>query len=474
MLAQNLITFADLPGPPSLPLVGNKLALARAGGPNHAFQQWCDRYGPTYRLRLPAPTVVTADPLLVDQVLKQRPETFRRSPRVTSTLQGLGIHGVFTAEASEWHRLRRVATRSLNAAHLNTYFDTMTRTAERVRRRWHDAAATGERIDVLDEMMRYTLDVTVGLAVGHDLNAVENRDGGLPARLPELFPEIGRRLYAPLPYWKFLNGARRRRLAETMSELDALVAEQFQVAKARVAGGASPANFLEALAAPVDGEPELSHAELVGNVLTMLLAGEDTTSATAAWTLHYLANDPQMLRRVRAEAQTVLGDRPFAGDPGTLRKLELAGAAVREAVRMRPVAPYLAMQALHDVVLTGQDGPLRIDSGTIVFVLLSRGARHDTDRFGEPDEFRPQRWLGADPEATGGTAPFLPFGGGPRFCPGRNLAIVETTLVTSMLCREFDLEPDTTTGSVGERTAFSVFPTNLFVRARLPQPANPE
>jgi cytochrome P450 len=471
VVEKNLLTFRDLPGPKALPVVGNRLALAGPGGPNQALQQWNDRYGSTYRLRLPAPAVVTSDPFLVNAVLRQRPETFRRSPRVTSTLRELGIHGVFTAEGEQWQRLRGIANRSLNARHLNAYFDTLTRSAERLRLKWH--AAAGERIDVLDEMMRYTLDVTVGLAVGYDLNSVEDHGGGLSARLPELFPEIGRRLYAPVPYWRFLPSARRRRLAETMRELSEIIGRHYETAKARVAGGATPSDFLEVLATPEEGEPELTHAELVGNVLTMLLAGEDTTSATAAWTLHYLANDPELLRRVRAEAEAVLGDRRFAHAPAELRKLELAGAAVREAIRMRPVAPYLAMQARHDVVLAGGTHALRVDAGTIVFVLLSRGAHHDAARFPEPNRFHPERWLGAGPAVNSVTAPFMPFGGGPRFCPGHNLALMETTLVVSMLCREFDLEPDTSAGPVGERTAFSVFPTNLHVRARLPQPGSP-
>jgi cytochrome P450 len=473
VLAQDALTIRDLPGPRSLPVFGNKLALAAAGGPNQALQKWNDQYGSTYRLRLPAPAVVTSDPFLVNAVLRQRPDTFRRSPRVSATLRELGIHGVFTAEDDEWQRLRAIATRSLNAAHLTAYFDTLTRSAERLRLKWHAAAAAGDRIDVLDEMMRYTLDVTVGLAVGYDLNSVENHGGGLSQRLPELFPEIGRRLYAPVPYWRFLPSARRRRLSRTMTELSDIIGRHFEQAKSRVADGATPSNFLEALAVPADGEPELTHTELVGNVLTMLLAGEDTTSATAAWTLHYLANDPEMLHRIRAEAESVLGDRHIVDSPATLRKLELAGAAVREAIRMRPVAPYLAMQAKHDILLSGRHNRLLIDSGTIVFTLISRGAHHDEARFPESDQFRPERWLGTGPAANSVTAPFMPFGGGPRFCPGRNLALVETTLVTSMLCRDFDLEPDTSAGPVGERTAFSVFPTNLHVRARLPQPVSP-
>ena len=448
-----------------MPLLGNRLALARRGGPNRALQQWSARYGPTYRLRLPAPAVVSEDPLLVEAVLRQRPDSFRRSPRISGILRETGIHGVFTAEGAEWHRLRRIVARSLNPAHLSAYFGNLTRSAQRLCGRWHAAVAAGEKIDVLEDMMRYTLEVTVGLAVGHDLDAFGSRGDGLAARLPELFPEVGRRLYTPVPYWRFLPSARRRRLAATLSDLDVLVAQHFSAARERIAAGAAPATFLEALVATVEGEAPLTHRELVGNVLTMLLAGEDTSSATAAWTIHYLASHPDELRQVRAEAETVLGVKPFAENPAVLRRLTYAQAAVKEAIRLRPVAPYLAMQAWHDITLPTRTGVLEIRSGTIVFVLLTRGALHDDVQFPDPATFRPGRWLTDLPPGNASRAPFLPFGSGPRFCPRRNLALREATLVTSMLCREFNITPDTGDGPVGERNAFSVFPTNLYVRA---------
>jgi cytochrome P450 len=78
--------------------------------------------------------------------------------------------------------------------------------------------------------------------------------------------------------------------------------------------------------------------------------------------------------------------------------------------------------------------------------------------------FRPERWLEGSPQPE--ALPFAPFGNGPRFCPGRNLALLEATMVTSVLSRAFDLEHDHSAGPVRERMSFTAFPANLFLRAR--------
>ncbi len=294
--------------------------------------------------------------------------------------------------------------------------------------------------------MRYTLDVTSGLAMGHDLNSLEQTGDGLHRRLPLLFPEIGR----------------RRRLDATVREIDALVRDRFAEAARRMEGGGEPANFLEALVAPLEGESPITHDEVFGNVLTMLLAGEDTTSSTAAWAVHYLAGHPEAQRRVRAEADEVLGEHAFPPDPAAVGRMKYAEAVVTEAQRLRPVAPYIAPQPLHDVTFETEQGPLLVEKGTPIFSLHAYGARRDTVRFPDPEAFRPERWLeGALPPES---LPFAPFGGGPRFCPGRNLAVVEATIVVATACRGFDLEPDHSAGPVGERASFTAFPVNLRVR----------
>lgn len=462
MTSQAPRAIADLPSPVGLPLLGDLIPFA--GSRRHqVIEKWCDELGPTFRIRVPGDVVVTADPKMVDTLLRDRPDDFRRSTRVTGVIDELRAHGVFTAEGDHWRRLRRAATRSMSSAYLNTYFSTLTRSTERLRRRWRAAADVGTSVDVLGDLMRYTLDTTVGLSLGHDLNALEKEGDGLHRRLPEIFPEIARRAGSPVPYWRWLRLPRHRRIAATIDELDALLAERYAEAQRVMATGASPSNFLEALVEPMEDETALTRPELLGNVLTMLLAGEDTTATTAAWTIYHMAADPEVHRKVREEADAVLGEQTVATDPGLLRRLTYTEAVVHEATRIRPVTALIAVQPLRDVVLEGTDGALSVPAGTPIFVLLTRGSR-DATRFPDPEVFRPERWLDGGPGPAGpDVMPFLPFGGGPRFCPGRNLALIETRLVAAMAAAEFDLRPDTSNGPVTERSAFTVFPENMWV-----------
>lgn len=458
-----------LSGPRPLPFVGSLPEFTRDQQSHRVLERWADEFGLTYRFRLGrSEFIATADPAHVDVVLRRRPDDFRRSTRVSGVIDEIAPHGVFTAEGDRWRRLRKVATQSLNAAYLRQYFTTITRVTERLLGQWETAATSGDRIDVVDRMMRYTLDVTSGLAIGHDLNALESTGEGLHNRLPMLFPAFSRRMNAAFPYWRYVKLPQDRRLDAMMREIEALVKERFAEARVRVAAGDPPSNFLEALVKPLDDEPEITDAEIFGNVLTMLLGGEDTTSSTAAWALHHLAEHPDIHEKVRAEADEVLGDQRLPADPGTVGRLKYAEAVVNEVLRMHPIAPYFTVQPNRDMTLTGRDGrDLRVAKDTPMFVLTSYGARRDTERFPDPNVFRPERWLEGKlpPEAL----PFAPFGAGPRYCPGRNLALIEAATITSVLGRAFDFEPDRSAGEVAERMVFTVFPTNLFLRVR-PRP----
>ena len=459
-------SVSTLRGPKPLPIVGNLPEFARDQKQHRALERWADEYGLTYRVRLGSTDmVITADPAHADAILRRRPDAFRRNGRTSQIMNEIIRPGVFTAEGDRWRRLRKVATQSLNAAYLRQYFTTITRVTERLMGQWETLAASGERIDVLDWMMRYTLDVTSGLAMGHDLNSLENLGDGLHRRIPMIFPAFSRRMNTMVPYWRHVKLPQDRRLDATVRETEALVLERYAAAKVRVAAGEPPSNFLEALVKPIENEPGITDEEIVGNVFTMLLAGEDTTSSTAAWALHYLAENPEVHEKVRAEADEVLGDQRLPTDPGTVGRLKYAEAVVNEVLRMQPVAPILGFQPLDDITLTGRDGAeLFLTKGQPVLVLTSYGARRDTTRFPDPDVFRPSRWL--DGNLSKEALPFVPFGNGPRFCPGRNLAMIEAAMVTSVLGRAFDLEPDRSGPPVTERVAFAAFPANLYLRAR--------
>src|SRR6266852_1059245 len=129
-------------------------------------------------------------------------------------------------------------------------------------------------------------------------------------------------------------------------------------------------------------------------------------------------------------------------------------------MRLKSVAPMLFMEPHHAVELGG----VHIPAGTALF-LLTRYCGMQEHAFTDPQAFQPERWLQAHPEPQCGHDPraFMPFGAGPRFCPGRNLALLEIKAVMAMLCRNFRLTKATNTPPVQEHFAFTMMPTHFAV-----------
>lgn len=467
-------TVADLDGPRGLPVLGNLLGFARGGTPHRALYRWHERYGPTYRMRLPGVTaVVTSAPAIIQTLLRDRPEVFRRGRFVSDLIDELGGYGLFSAEGEDWRRLRRVATRGLSTRYLRQSFGTILRSAGRLTDRWGAAAARGERIDVLDDLTRYTLEVAVGVTMNHDLGA--SGGAGNDLRLPLVFETLRRRLNSPVPYWRYVRLPADRRADAAIAQARALILDRYAEARDLMAAGGEPHDYLTALAqADVDGEDPLGEDDVVGSVLTMIVAGEEPTAAAAAWALHYLATHPEAQQRVRAETAAVFGPGGAPGDFSMLARLPFAEAVVHEAIRLRPPSPFVIMQPLADTTVGDGDTRLRLERGTPIFVLQTYGSATDAARYPEPGAFRPQRWLAADPAAESSAQPYVPFGSGPRFCPGRQLGLLEATLIVAMTCHAYTIEPDSSAGPVGERETFALLPTNLGVRLRpaLREPAS--
>jgi len=452
-----------LPGPSGIPYFGNLLQLA----PERVHLQlegWAERYGTPYRLRLIGRNLlVIADPAVISQVLRARPWTFRRARPVQSVFREMGIAGVFSAEGETWERQRRLVMRAFDPAQLKRYFPSLVTVTERLRRRWEKAAARAETLDIQAELMRYTVDVTAGLAFGADINTIERDTDAIQRHLENIFPMVNRRTTAPFAYWRIVKLPADRRLERDLAAARRAVDGFIAQARARIAADPGlrerPGNLIEALLAARDAPgSEFSDADVSGNVFTALLAGEDTTANTLAWLCYYLCEVPGAQRALQAEADAVLGNRSSIGEFEQLNALPYTEAATREAMRLRPVAPLLFFEALEDT----QVGEFAVPKGDTVAALM-RAPGMDANWLDEPSAFRPERWLDeSDARLAGAKKALMPFGGGPRFCPGRYLALAEIKMVASMLARNFTLAREP--GHVGERYQLSMMPTNLRVR----------
>jgi cytochrome P450 len=218
------------------------------------------------------------------------------------------------------------------------------------------------------------------------------------------------------------------------------------------------------LARDPDGQP-FSDAVIFGNAMTMLLAGEDTTAYTLAWAVHHLCDAPEAVAGLRREAAALLAGQSVSPDIEGANRLAYAGAVANEAMRLRPVAPLLFLEANHDVVI----GDLAAPAGTWI-AILTRLPAVDDRHFAEPARFLPERWLearaGERPPRAHEPSAHMPFGSGPRICPGRTLALLEMKMVLSMLYSEFDVERVGATEAVKEVFAFTMPPADLRVKLR--------
>jgi cytochrome P450 len=461
--------IADLPGPAGLPVLGN-VHQVRLDRLHLTVEEWCRRYGPVFRFDIGRRRiVVVGDAEEINTILRHRPDGFRRLRELQAVLCEMGITGVFSAEGDDWKRQRRLAVTGLNSHHLHRYFHVIRTTTERLHRRLKEVAHEGRPCEIGHEFASYTVDITSALAFGHDLNTLERRDNELQGHIETVFAAAGRRVGSPIPYWRYVKLPADRTLDRSLAELRRAVGAFIERARAEIEARPEllerPENFLQGMLAAQRADGTFTDDEIIGNTLTLLLAGEDTTSHTLGWTTWFLATRPDVQERWAHEANEVLGDDPFPADYETVAHLHYGEAVLRESMRLKPVAPYIFVESIADTTIAGT----HIPAGTRLFLLI-RSAGLNASGIDHPGDFDPERWL-ADDDAARDLNASLGFGGGPRFCPGRNLAFLEAKTAMAMLARNFELALDDSGGPVEERLAFTMAPAGLSVQLREADPS---
>jgi cytochrome P450 len=454
--------LADLPAPRGLPVLGHLFALA-PGRLHQQLEAWHAQLGSPYRLQLgPKPGYVSADPERLQAVLRERPERYRRIRQIEQCIDEMGANGVFSVEGEAWRPQRRLVMEALNATHFRSFLPVIAHITARLLRHWQAAAAAGTPVDMGRDLMRFTVDVTTALAFGEDPNTMDNDGDVIQNHLAEVFPRLMARINSPFPYWRYVRLPADRRFDAALAAIHAHVDRLIAAARERLraAPHEPPRNVLESMlrAGEAPGS-QVDDAVVRANVTTLLLAGEDTTAHTLAWTLFFLAQHPEWQERLHGQSREVLGEAPVAGTLEQVRALDLFESAAHEATRLKPIVPLLFLEPNEDVVLDG----VALPAGTPLFFLL-RPAMLAPTHFASPLDYRPDRWapghaLGAhDPRA------YVQFGAGPRVCPGRHLAGVEVRMVLAMLLRNFTLELATDPAEVREVMAFTMMPSVMRVR----------
>ena len=455
--------LSDLPGPRPWPLLGNLPQLSHTRM-HRQVEAWARQYGPLFAMRFATmPVLVVADPILVGGVLRDRPEGFRRPSATAQVAMEMGGRpGLIVAEGAAWRAQRRMVMAALAPHAVKAYFPALVATCLRLRERWRQAAQAGTGIALAVDLKCYSIDIIAGLAFGIEFNTLEHGEHVLQRHMEIILAGVARRSMAPFPYWRYLRLPRERELDASVAALRTAVDQLITGARTRLAAEPArrqhPANLLEAmLCAAQEQGSGVDDNIVAGNVATMLMAGEETTSSTLAWLLYLLQRNRAALQQAREEVLRLAPDTARC-TVEQMDALVYLDACIQEALRLKPATPFIPLEALRDSMV----GDVVVPKGGLVWCVM----RHD-HATPPGSDFDPGRWLRQGGDAIGKQAA-MPFGAGPRTCPGRYLALLEIKVACAMLLATFDIAAiDTADGSEAEEVmGFTMSPEALQMQLR--------
>jgi enediyne biosynthesis protein E7 len=411
------------PGPPRSATLGllRKLAGDRLGLMTEAR----DTYGDAVRVVIgPKTLYIFNHPDHAKHVLADNAANYHKGIGYVEAKKALG-DGLLTSEGELWRKQRRTIQPVFQNRRLAARAGIIADEAERLVKRLRGHIG-GPPVDVLHELTGLTLAVLGQALLDADLSAFESVGHSFEAVQDQAMFEMETMgtvpLWLPLPKQRRFHKARKdlgrivealvaRRLAEPTDGDDVLT------------------RLIESTRAEAD--PKVGEQRMRDELVTLLLAGHETTASTLGWTLHLLSHHPEVTERLRAEVLDVVGDRaPGFAD---LERLTYTSMVLQEAMRLYPPVWILTRNAQGDDEIGGYHVPAGSDVLICPYTLHRHPALWD-----EPTRFDPGRF---DPARTANRPryAYIPFGAGPRFCVGNHLGLLEATLVLVTLVRDLRL-----------------------------------
>ncbi len=410
------------PGPRGVPLLGTAIAFGR--DPLRFLTECARRYGDLVAFRIGAwPALLVNNPADIEYVLVKNHRGFTKNRHFWRYVRAIFGTGLLTANGDDWQRQRRLNAPAFSGQRLASYGAVMIRHAEAMLETWRP----GERLDVHAGMMALTLEIAAetlfGTSVRRDIADIEQSTNVLMA-------EISARLRRPVfvPDGIPIPGNVRYRRA--LRRIDRLVARI--IAERRLSGEDRGDLLSLLLLARYENGELMSERQVRDEVVTMLLAGHETTALALSWSCYLLSRHPSIESRLATEVREVLGTRPPTVDD--LPHLQFCEHVINEAMRLYPPAWAIGREAIAPCEIGGYLVP----AGMTLFIapwVLHRDSRY----FDSPGEFRPDRWASGLAKQLPRFA-YMPFGGGPRVCIGNRFAMMEAVLILAMIAQHFILE----------------------------------
>src|ERR1700683_4176694 len=411
------------PGPRGWPIIGSAAELLRdsTGFLTHLARKYGDivHFPLLFQSR-----ILLSSPDLIEEILVRQPQKFEKGPGLRDAAQRLLGEGLLTAEGDLWLQQRRLAQPAFHRQRIAEYADTMANQAFSHIQNWRD----GDRRDMAEEMMALTLEIAVRTLFGTEFTNQAKPVGKAVTRLMRY--QI-RRMRSPIKIPSHWPTRSNRTADRDYKYLDSLVYGIIETRRQRLAAGEAPQSDLPPLlmAATDEQGGRMNTKQLRDEVMTLFIAGHETTAVTLGWLWHLLAHHSRVEARLFEELQSVLGGR--APTPEDLLRMPYLDAVVHEVLRLYPAAYVLQRTSVEPFDLAGYHFPVNTT------VIMSQWIVHRDPRlFDAPEEFRPERWLDGLESRLHPYA-YFPFGGGPRRCIGQIFALMEAALVAAMLAQKF-------------------------------------
>ena len=395
-----------------------------------AFITRCQReYGDVVRSRfLYLHAHFLYNPADIETMLSTNAKSYRKARSLRSPFfHRLVGNGLVTSEGEFWRRQRRLAQPAFHRQRISSYGDIMVQYALRALAKWRD----GEQRDVSKEMTRLTLEIVVKTLFNSDVSDDADHVRDILSQIVKPFAS-----QATLKWIadnRFPTPAHRRYF-NSVSQIDKIV---FRIIAERRASGSDEGDLLSMLLQAQDEDgSHMSDAQLRDEVMTLFLAGHETTALALSWSWYLLATHPEAEKKFHAELDEVLGGR--APEVSDLPRLRFTEMIAKETMRLYPPAYAVGREAIEDTELGGY----RVPRNTQLFAF--QWVTHRDPRFFErPDDFVPERWASEEIERLPKYA-YFPFGGGPRQCIGNYFAMMEIVLLLATIGQRFKfalLEP---------------------------------
>ncbi len=382
-------------------------------------------YGDVVRMRfLYVPALFLYHPDDIEYVLSTNPKNFIKAMSLRSNFfQRLVGKGLLTTEGEEWRRQRRLSQPAFHRERVASYAAVMVDYTRRLMSNWQ----AGETRDIHPDMMRLTLEIVVRCLFSSDVSNDVDHVGETLKELVKPFAAqatlkwiLNNRL--PTPY--------HFRFHALVRKIDKVV---FRIITERRAGGKDEGDLLSMLLAARDEDgSQMTDRQLRDEVMTLFLAGHETTAITLAWAWHLLGTHPEVEAKFHVELDDVLGGRePTFVD---LPRLKLTEQIAKESMRLYPPAYGLGREAIEDCEIGGY----QVRAGMQIF-MFQWATQRDPRFYDEPLCFKPERWTNEFADRLPKYA-YFPFGAGPRACIGASFAMMEIILTLATIGQRFRLE----------------------------------